>query len=608
MPPKLRTINYTKSTLSDAMDLAMKISLDVKNKQDARLEREGIAATIRQEKLSDREAAKQLSKETTAQALKDRTAFAKTQGEIQKGLQAEKIKLEGELFNTKTIYDEAKSQRENLIKNTQALEDNLLKFGLSQDELVKSDSLSSLANDIKKNTENITFNIENNNKVRLDYFNALRDQQAEVMSQANDFDKITRSWSGLNKVLSSKEYEKNIIIAQKPISEGGLGLKNTWGLDYAFSQKGSRDEADIRDASATIALKAPIADIISSQSIIIKEVLTVDPADKDSQKTLIKRINKTRPNGIKLNDNEEELLGLLTEIASQTSDPFDFYNNVMELKGTNRDVYKFAKDIMPVAFKNLESNVAKYELINSDYNKSVEIEDGYEAFKTKIQNINQLPDLFSAFKESSNGLSVVEQQELFTLVEEHYKEIVTNPNTPQIKHPESYDPTTGDLGFIYDDNEKNKPKPKDLTGNQPKYLSQVILEDLITDTKKQEDLDAVDNEKKINIETDFRKLFGKLDPESQEVLTDIMIKDKPGTGDNRYTARSFRSNSNFPKFTSEEILNNLPAIRGESINTSNRFSNLELNDNSRENFRKTKSSDNIKEIMDLLNTLSETAK
>jgi len=588
MRPRLRTINYSKSVFGEAMDnlfdLSFKINENAKDRE-AKLAAER-RAEFRDEK--NRNFTLELEKERNAQSLL--LDKARKEYDLERDIKMAELKSKetaaGIRYNVS--LGKVKDSREDMMR----LEDSLLKFGASKEQLHMTSNLENLSYDIFESTGRQAGVNMANAQVYENESAIIKSKLLELENQGRILKERELEFAGENKILQGPEFKDFMGMAQT--AEGdtyvstitgkemkGLGWNQSYGAKFTFAE---HDPADRERAAleATTRLLMPSQAIIATQGQIIMSQFTLEePGDFDDLVEYIEKNKSSSKKDYEFSPNQKKELGLLVKVMAGIENPVQMYDKIMEYSGNEEGDYNLDRllgETSPVAWENFKFNYAEYSRIKDDKLESVFMGDPQASFKTAIKSMKAFPEMLQTFHDMNQGVSPEMRIANFIELE---KTFAKNNNLSPTEIANL------DLGPEYD-------KWLEAEG-KTKFGHEAEIESNLGDT--QEHISA-----KSTVEmTDKARKKALFDTREKSMVSYLRMKDEMDeVGEDALTNRLQEHNygaHNTKVFNDQMLENpdNLKYIKEEALASIDRF--LEGGWSSQEGFHKA---DDAQELLDLL--------
>ena len=443
MPPKLRTINYSESAVSKSMDEIFKYAFIAR--ENAKKREEAMAVEGRATKRATDAAGR---KETFALDLeKIRDAKAASIREDQNKHEINRYNIEQTAKNTRIFNEIAyKTEDRNLndaVDELATLEVSLNKFGTSSDELNLTSGFPELSKDVIGTYIGQANVMRQNRAIYQKRIDASKEALLLLQQQGDVLADEQLAFAGADRVLTSDEYrgkkdnEGNVIkkgfldwattstdddyeLPDGQIRKGlGWDRANTYGADFAFRAEGSVADREIASAASTLSLLAPVKNIISGESTVLK--LQITPGEDEDMGDVEDRIEAFK--GVALGDDDKKQLKLLYEVLSGIVDPIEMHNKIMEFSSNQKGDYnldKFLDTISPMAWGSIKTNYKKYDRIEQDKLDSAFMIDESAAFSKSIESMTGKLEMFERFYSDHMGADATLKQKNFLLIEKKF--------------------------------------------------------------------------------------------------------------------------------------------------------------------------------------------
>jgi len=328
-----------------------------------------------------------------------------------------KARLEQDILATKIEHDKNQDltkllldQRTELVRETLDLENSFRSLYNINPENATSASLEILdryTKDKKIDINNLQKNIDSRISYNAELGNALTDlaMQAQVLRREG------QDFAGINKVLEEDEYAKFVEHATKPIDEGGLGWKGTWGADKEFYSVDPTVRASA-GIQASKELASPYIDTATSQFTVMKELFNRDAGDIEDYFEYEMAGQTVKPDEILLQNIQQALI--------QTNDYKNFLRLVEKEPTGSYEKFLSQNPAINIAYTNLKTADARVTKIMSDVIAKVEDPSttAIDLFKVSIQDMNTKDELFTSFKNITKQVPQKDHQIYFKAIED----------------------------------------------------------------------------------------------------------------------------------------------------------------------------------------------
>lgn len=476
MPPKLRTINYSKSVISEGLDELFKYAF-IAN-ENSKKRQEALALEGRIEKRDEAKTTKANQFALDLLEAKDKSALElfdkKKEWDTQLRLDEAKIKAAEK--STEILYRESLRQFNEKQKESIDLIKILEKFGASPDKLNMTSNLEALSNDIFETTAQQAGVYHNNAQVYGTYVNELKQKRFELEEQGRVLLEEETKFAGANKMLEGPEFEEFLKYATTDIDKmyklpsekmvPGLGWDYSYGAKFAFAEAGSVAARETAAMAITNQMVIPSKANVSAQGTIIMSQFTLEEGgDIDD---VVDHIEDNKSESFKFTDDEKKELGVLVAVMGGIKDPIQMYDKIMEYSGDEKGDYNLDRLLTktsPVAWENFKLNHAEYRRIQDDKLESAFIADPKASFQTRIKNITAVTEMFEAYHDMNQGAENHIKISNFDLMEQTFAK---NNNQP-----------IADLGEDFDIWLKEEITPKPKAGDDSGYAESEALVDVV---------------------------------------------------------------------------------------------------------------------------------